>query len=456
MLPQNPGSSLTPTMRVGRHLAEVLTTHGRASDGGAIRRTSIDLLGEVHLPNPGTALRRYPHQFSGGQQQRIALALALAPQPSILVLDEPTTGLDVTTQARILELLAEVRRSRSTAMLYVSHDLGSLAKLCDRIAIMRHGRLHEIAPTGRLFAAPEAPYTRELLDSLPSLSRPPRASGLRRTTDRPAPTPAAALEVDRLLVRHGPGPGILNRNPAPPVVRGVSFRIEPGETFALVGESGSGKTTIARVVAGLWRPTEGAVRWGGKDLAPGIRRRTPEERRLIQLVYQNPDGSLNRRHRVGTIIGRPLSVFFGMDRAARRRRVAELLADVRLDPSYADRFPAQLSGGERQRVAIARALAAEPSLILCDEVLSALDVSVQAGIIELLQELQQRRGLSCLFISHDLAVVRWLARRVGVLHQGALCEVGRVEEIFARPQHPYTRTLLAAVADVPSSPPRQP
>ncbi|PIP00037.1 dipeptide ABC transporter ATP-binding protein [Pleomorphomonas carboxyditropha] len=442
-VPQNPATSLTPSMPVGRQIVETIEIHGVAR-GAAARRLAEDLLARVHLPEPQALARRYPHQLSGGQQQRVLIAMALACRPRLLVLDEPTTGLDVTTQAQILTLLADIRAEFATAMLYVSHDLAALGRLADRIAVMKDGRLVEIGPTASIVGSPRQPYTRVLLAALPDLDRPP-AGVTDDAAKRNGGEGKPLLEIDGLVAAYrGEGLSAIWRRP-PPTVRDVSFSIRRGETFALIGESGSGKSTIARAILGLTPHRRGGVRFDGRDLPADARRWQGEWRRRIQIVFQNPDASLNPRHSVAAILGRPLERFFGLRGRDRRLRAAELLESVRLDPAFLDRRPDQLSGGQRQRVAIARALAAEPEVLICDEVLSALDVSVQAEILALLRTLQAERHLTYLFISHDLAVVRWFAQSVGVLHRGEFCALGPVEEVFSPPHHPYTARLLAAV-----------
>lgn len=452
-VPQNPATSLTPTMPCGRQIEEVLDSHGLAR-GRAARQRAEALMALVGLPEPAALARRYPHQLSGGQQQRVLIAMALAGGPSLLVLDEPTTGLDATTQAQILDLLAEIQAQFGTAMLYVSHDLGALARIASRIAVMRAGRFVEIAPASAILSAPRQPYTRALIAALPRLDEPPASlqtapvaaiAGKKR--DHAGEKPSL-LSLENVAAGYG-RKGLLpwRRQPAS-AVRGISFTLRRGETFALIGESGSGKSTIARSILGLAPERGGRLRFDGRDLPASARRWDGELRRRIQIVFQNPDASLNPRHSVESILGRPLKLFFGLSRAARRQRAAELLDSVRLSAGYLDRRPYQLSGGERQRVAIARALAAEPEILICDEVLSALDVSVQAEILALLRTLQAERGLTYLFISHDLAVVRWFAHSVGVLHRGEICSLGPVEEVFSPPHHPYTAKLLAAVSPI--------
>jgi len=513
-VPQNPTTALNPSMRVGQQLAETLILHGRCRDTAAAARRTTELFDLVGLPQPGRILRRYPHELSGGQQQRVCIAMAIACDPDLIVLDEPTTGLDVTTQEQIIALLVDLRARLGTSMLYVTHDLGLLAQIADRVGVMYAGSLVEVAANRTLFAGPRHPYTQGLIASVPRIDDPdgigqrplkgllqrgelppgcpfaPRCDyaeaacaqapqrlepvkgnhvvACRRWRDiarhhegegrarRPArhiETAASLLHAEGLTLAYGVRHGLLGRLfPGKPslVVRNLDLDIAPGEVFALVGESGSGKSTVARAVSGLLKPTAGSIRLNGKALAPLVGERSRDERRDIQYIFQNPDASLNPRARVGTILARPLAMFGSG--GGMREAIAAALADVRLDQSYAGRYPDELSGGERQRVAIARALIAQPSLLLCDEILSALDVSVQASIIELLRKLRAERDVAMLFISHDLSVVRTLADRVGVLFRGVVMEAGTVEKIFSPPFHPYTLSLLEAVPRIDSEP----
>ncbi|MGJ1427109.1 dipeptide ABC transporter ATP-binding protein [Clavibacter sepedonicus] len=426
---QNAGQALTPSMRVGRQLREALESHGLPSEDERVE----ELIRLVRLPDPATIVRRYPHQLSGGQQQRIAIAMAVAARPRVLVLDEPTTALDVVTQAAVLTLIRDLARELGMAVLLVSHDLGVVSTMVDEIAVMRDGVIVEHRPTAELFASPEHAYTRELLAAIP---RGPATAAPLPAPDSEAPMVAA----DGLVVRYARG--------LPPAVSDVSFTIAPRETLAVVGESGSGKTTLATALAGLVPTESGTFRFTGDgvtgDLTRAVAGRSPELRRAVQLVFQNADTSLNPRRTVGAAIARPLKLFTGR---ASAERVGEILTEVGLSPDFAARLPSQLSGGQRQRVGIARALAAGPQLVIADEITTALDVRVQAEILDLLARLQRDKGLSCLFISHDLAVVRGVADRVAVMTGGRIVEIGPTERVFQGPNHPYTRQLLAATLE---------
>ncbi|MBI0300632.1 ABC transporter ATP-binding protein, partial [Streptomyces sp. PRKS01-29] len=443
MVAQNAGHALTPSMRIGRQIAEA---------GGEVPVT--DLLEQVRLPRPRELARRYPHELSGGQQQRVAIAMAIAARPKVLVLDEPTTGLDVITQRGVLDLVGALREELGLAAVLVSHDLGVVARMADEVCVLRAGRVVEAAPTRRLFAAPADPYTRRLLASVPRIADAGLAvvgeDGTREIRPRADAVDAAVdvVDVREVTIDYG----------ASRAVDGVSFHVRRGEVLALVGESGSGKSTIAWSLAGLRVPSGGTMKAtsggasgrasggssggssdGEGDLAAPARRRPVALRRTVQLVFQNADTALNPRRSVGDAVRRPLR-FFGTagSRGEAASRARQLIADVRLDPDFADRLPAQLSGGQRQRIGIARALAGEPDLLIADEITTALDVSVQADVLRLLDDLRRERELACLFISHDLAVVRGIADRVVVLRRGVVVEEGPTDAVFAAPGHPYT------------------
>jgi len=435
---QNAGHALTPSMRIGRQIAEA---------GGSV--PVVDLLEQVRLPRPAELARRYPHELSGGQQQRVAIAMAVAARPKVLVLDEPTTGLDVVTQRGVLDLIAALRDELGLAAVLVSHDLGVVAHMADEVTVLRSGRVVEAAPTRTLFTAPQDPYTRRLLASVPRLDDAGLAvvgeTGEREVRPKvpvPDDSPVAVSAVD-VTVDYG----------SARAVHGVSFDVRRGEVLALVGESGSGKSTLAWTLAGLRTPSGGTMthqpgHTDPGDLARPAGRRPLSLRRRVQLVFQNADTSLNPRRSVGDAIRRPLRFFGTADsRPQAAERARGLITDVRLDPDLADRLPAQLSGGQRQRIGIARALAGEPDVLIADEITTALDVSVQADVLRLLDDLRRERQLACLFISHDLAVVRGIADRVVVLRNGVVVEEGPTDAVFASPGHPYTRQLMAAALE---------
>ncbi|MGP4046051.1 dipeptide ABC transporter ATP-binding protein [Streptomyces sp. 2A115] len=433
MVGQNAGQALTPSMRIGRQIAEA---------GGEV--PVVDLLDQVRLPRPAELARRYPHELSGGQQQRVAIAMAIAARPKLLVLDEPTTGLDVVTQRGVLDLIGTLRDELGLAAVLVSHDLGVVAHMADEVSVLRSGRIVEAAPTGRLFAAPQVPYTRRLLASVPRLDDEGLAlvgeTGEREVRPRtavPDDSPPAVSARD-ITIDYG----------SSRAVDGVSFDVRRGEVVALVGESGSGKSTLAWTLAGLRTPSGGTMTHESGDLARPAGKRPLSLRRRVQLVFQNADTSLNPRRTVGDAVRRPLR-FFGTagSRTEAAARARELISDVRLDPALAERLPAQLSGGQRQRIGIARALAGEPDVLIADEITTALDVSVQADVLRLLDDLRRERELACLFISHDLAVVRGIADRVVVLRHGVVVEEGPTDSVFSDPGHPYTRQLMAAVLE---------
>lgn len=433
LVAQNAGDCLTPSMRVGEQIREVLAVHGLPAGQEQV----LELLQRVRLPDPHVLARRYPHQLSGGQQQRVTIAMAVATEPRILVLDEPTTALDVVTQAAVLALVNELRDELGMAVLIVSHDLGVVSAVADEVIVMREGTAVEDGRTTEVLRAPQHDYTRALLAAAP------RVEG-----ESPQ---LAELAKDEVLACTG----IDIRYPRAPrrAVTDFSLQIRRAETVALVGESGSGKSTVATALAGLVQIEAGrtALRDAdgtAHDLRQEASRRALPVRRSVQMVFQNADLALNPRRTVGDAIARPLAVFKRKPRgAARKQEVTDLLTEVGLGPEFAGRLPAQLSGGQRQRVGIARALAAQPALLIADEITTALDVSVQADVLQLLDDLRSRRGLACLFISHDLAVVRSVAHRILVMKSGYVVESAPAEQLFRAPRHPYTRTLLEAVVE---------
>ena len=428
---QDPSTSLNPFLTVGRQITESLETH-RGLGRHAARMRAIELLEAVGLPNPDERVDAYPHQFSGGQRQRAMIAIALACDPALLIADEPTTALDVTTQAQIIELVRELQRERGTAVVWISHDLGVIGQLADDVLVLRDGETVEHAPTAQLYADPQQAWTRELLQARPRI-----VAGSGREVP-PASEPL--LEVENLDVRFTiPTPTGRRTVHA---VDDVSFTVHRGTTLALVGESGSGKSTIANALTRLVKPHGGTATLSGDDVFRARR----ADRRRIAMVFQDPFASLDPRRTVGDALAEPLRVHaLEGDYAGRRRRNDELLDQVDLPRAFAERFPHELSGGQRQRVSIARALALEPELIILDEATASLDVSVQARVLTLLKRLQDEQGLTYLFIAHDLAIVQDMSHSVVVLQNGRVVEAAPGRELFAAPRDEYTRRLLAAV-----------
>ncbi|MFJ2031747.1 dipeptide ABC transporter ATP-binding protein [Streptosporangium sp. NPDC087985] len=442
LIPQDPSNSLNPVKTIGAQIGEALRIH-RRGDRRAVARRVIELLDRVGLSDPELRARQFPHELSGGMRQRVLIAGAIALEPRLIIADEPTSALDVTVQRRILDLIDGLRAEFGTAVLFVTHDLGVAADRSDRLIVMKEGRIEEQGTTQAVLAAPNAGYTRQLLGDAPALS-------VRefRVPDPPASAPDNAIVV-RDLVKEFP----TGRQPFR-AVDGVSFEVRRGSTHALVGESGSGKTTTARMVVRFTDPTSGSVTIGGTETA-GLRGAALRRlRRRVQLVYQNPAGSLDPRQPVAEIVEEPLRNFRLGDRAARRIRVRDLLDQVALPATVLTRRPRELSGGQRQRVAIARALAVDPEVVVLDEAVSALDVTVQAQILDLLQDLQRDLGLTYLFISHDLLVVRQISHTLSVMNKGRIVEFGTTQQVFTSPQHGYTRELLAAIPGVAAEPVR--
>ncbi|NRG39637.1 ABC transporter ATP-binding protein [Rathayibacter sp. VKM Ac-2835] len=441
MVFQEPGTALNPVFTVGWQIAEGLRAHASVSRKEA-RQRAIDVLRTVGIPEPEKRVDYYPHQFSGGQKQRVVIAMALVLDPGLIVADEPTTALDVTVQAEILDLLRRCRDDFGTSIVLITHNMGVVADLADRVAVMYQGELVEEAPVAELFAAPKAEYTRTLLAAVPHVGQ-----GVARAKER-AIERAGAPEAETLVLAEDlriQYPGRLGR-PGFVAVDGVSFRIRAGEVLGLVGESGSGKTTIGRAIAGLTPVTGGSLRVLGKEMR-GIRERAFRPvRGDIGFVFQDPASSFNPLLTIAECVAEPLIVHGrARDAGAARKRVDELLEAVQLPRSYGDRYPHELSGGQRQRASLARSLALEPKLLIADEPTSALDVSVQARVLELFAELQREFGFASLFISHDLAVVDLLADRIAVLYRGELVEEGTGEEVLSAPKHAYTQRLLASL-----------
>ncbi|WP_410873038.1 dipeptide ABC transporter ATP-binding protein [Nocardia sp. A7] len=435
LIPQDPGVSLNPVQRIGTQVAEVLLIHGLATRRSAPEAV-VDLLERAGMPDPRTRADQYPHELSGGMRQRALIAIAIAANPALIIADEPTSALDVTVQRLILDHITSLTETLGTAVLLVTHDLGVAADRAQRIAVMSRGRIVESGPTREILDNPRDPYTQQLLRSVPG------RSGVRARPRRPGTEPLLAVEN---LVKEFPLPRAKIRAKIVRAVDDVSFSLHRGETLALVGESGSGKSTTARMILRLAPPTSGRIVFDGDDVTAGKGARLRALRRRAQVIYQNPYESLDPRFSIQEVISEPLRVFGVGDRASRAARARELLDRVALPTSTLGRRPAELSGGQRQRVAIARALALSPELVVCDEPVSALDVSVQAQILDLFAELQAETGVAYLFISHDLAVVRQIAHRVAVMRQGRIVEIGTTEELFDNPTHEYTRQLLAAI-----------
>ena len=509
-LPQDTATALNPALRVGRQIAEVFQLH-KGLDHRHALAAGADMLGRVGIPDPERAMHRYPHEFSGGQQQRIAIAIALGPGPEVVILDEPTTGLDVTVQALVNTLIVDLIRAERMTALYVSHNLALLAVLCDELRILYAGQVVEAGSATEVYFAPEHPYTRDLVAAVPHhlddrpvrgiAGTPPQSvvldscafgprCGFRqeacavtvplsvlatggaqsrqvrcvragepalagaRIMDRsapdlkPDPAPAGDVPAQPLLAATGVSVTYTHAGQSMTALDNLSLTVAPGEVVGVVGESGSGKSTLLRALAGLLVPRAGTLDVGGSAVPWPCGRRSSDVRREIQIVFQNPDASLNPRQSIGAIIDHPLRKFRpALDRDQRLRRIREVFGQLRLSPDLLDRYPAALSGGQRQRVALARALIADPAVVLCDEITSALDVSVQASILELLGDLRRATGLAMIFVTHDLGVLRTVADRALVLEAGQLRETGAVAQLLEAPRHEYTATLVRSIPD---------
>jgi peptide/nickel transport system ATP-binding protein len=465
MIFQEPLTSLNPVLRIAEQITEVLRQH-TALDGRQARQRAAELLDRVHLPRPVQLLDEYPHQLSGGQRQRVMIAMAIACNPRLLIADEPTTALDVTTQAQILALLGELRRDLDMGLLLITHDLGVVAEQADRVLVMHDGRVLEQATTGQLFSHPAHPYSRGLLgaslrkdaprhyrrERLAEIRATPRTEGghdfaLSDTALRPGLTLAAEpARTDAPLLAVRDLTKTFHRGGEPlAAVRGVSFDLWRGETLGLVGQSGCGKSTLGKLVLRLLREDGGTLSFADRDITELSDKQLKPFRRQAQMVFQDPYGSLNPRHTVGEILDAVQRLHLDLDKTGRQRAAREMLDAVGLPADSLQRYPHEFSGGQRQRIGIARALVLRPSLIVCDEPVSALDVSVQAQVLNLLVDLRQAYGLSYLFISHDLSVVRYIADRVMVMQAGRIAETGTPEQLWQAPRHPYTRSLIDAV-----------
>jgi peptide/nickel transport system ATP-binding protein len=496
-VPQDPASSLNPALRIGLQLMEVLEVHDFGGSGAARKARIKEMMSEVLLPTDDEYLERYPHQLSGGQQQRVGLAMAFACRPSVIVLDEPTTGLDVSTQEHVLKTIRQLTRDHGVAALYITHDLAVVADLADDVAVMYAGRVVEQGTVGEIFGDPAHPYTRHLVAAAPDIAGKKQIVGLSGRAPSPGKRPdgcsfaprcelvseecrvsfpatvsvaeqhtAACIKIGKRndvvasarqsATASKQGDSIVElRNVSAGysgniVVHDVSLTIRKGECLALVGESGSGKTTFSRAIGGLHREWTGTISLNGESLKTMARQRSVVQRLGIQYVFQNPYGSLNPRRTVGDSISRPLMIG-GNSKSDSRKLVLEVLDKVNLPNSYANKYPDQLSGGERQRVAIARALVSNPEVLVCDEVTSALDVLVQAAIVDLLGDLRKQLGLAMLFVTHNLPLVRSIADEVAVMSEGRIVEVGVAESVIGNPQHQYTKSLITATPSIERS-----
>jgi peptide/nickel transport system ATP-binding protein len=434
MVFQEPMTALNPLMRIGDQALEMFEAHGLLSPRER-RRKVLDLAHEVGLPDPERIVRAYPHQLSGGQRQRAMIAMALALEPAVLVADEPTTALDVTTQAQILSLIRDLQRRRNMAVMFITHDFGVVADIANRVVVLRQGQVMEQGSASEVLNHPQHAYTKALLAAVPSMQPPPRP---------PLGDRAKAIEVVGLDKTYVTADGWFRPDRKVRAASEVSFEIRKGETLGLVGESGSGKSSVARLVMRLLEADRGTVRLGDVDLTRLSGKALREQRHRIQMIFQDPFASLNPRRKVGASISAG-PIANGLDPNAARQRARELLALVGLDPGAMERYPHEFSGGQRQRIGIARALALEPEIIVADEAVSALDVSVQAQVLALLEDLKSRLGLSMLFITHDLRVAAKICDRIAVMQGGVIVELQPTAALFGAPQHPYTRELLAAV-----------
>ncbi|WNS75137.1 ABC transporter ATP-binding protein [Bacillus sp. DTU_2020_1000418_1_SI_GHA_SEK_038] len=439
MIFQDPMTSLNPTIRIGKQIAESLIKHQKLSKKEA-KNQAIELLKLVGIRDSETRYNQYPHEFSGGMRQRVMIAIALACRPTLLIADEPTTALDVTIQAQILNLMKNMQERFGTSIILITHDLGVVAGMCDRVVVMKNGEIVETGTTEEIFESPKHPYTLKLLNALPRLNE--------KKKPKPAPLILPGIDSSKSLLEvHGLKQYFdLGKGNVLKAVDNISFQIKPGETLGLVGESGSGKSTTGRAILRLHEPTGGEVLYQGIPVNRLTQNEMKTMRRHMQMIFQDPYASLNPRFKVLDIIGQALDIHKLSDsKEARKKRVEELLDMVGLEPSHALRYPHEFSGGQRQRIGIARALAVEPKFIVCDEPLSALDVSIQSQVVTLLEDLQHRLGLTYLFIAHDLSMVKHISDRVAVMYRGKIVELAESEELYSNPQHAYTKSLLSAI-----------
>ncbi|MCM3179143.1 dipeptide ABC transporter ATP-binding protein [Cytobacillus horneckiae] len=440
MIFQDPMTSLNPTIRIGNQMTETMLKHNKDLSKQTAKAEAIELLKLVGIPNPEARYSQYPHEFSGGMRQRAMIAMALSCRPKLLIADEPTTALDVTIQAQILNLMKNMQERFGTSIILITHDLGVVAGMCDRVVVMKDGEIVEKGTTEEIFEQPKHPYTIKLLNALPKLHEKKKAKPAPRISENINPN-EPLLQVRSLKQHFDMGKGNVLK-----AVDDISFFIKPGETLGLVGESGSGKSTTGRAILRLNEPTAGEILYQGIPVNQLNTKEMKMMRRHMQMIFQDPYASLNPRFKVLDIIGQALDIHkLVKSKAERRERVEELLEMVGLDAAHAMRYPHEFSGGQRQRIGIARALAVEPKFIVCDEPLSALDVSIQAQIVKLLDNLQQRLGLTYLFIAHDLSMVKHISDRVAVMFGGKIVELAESEELYTNPQHEYTKSLLSAI-----------
>jgi peptide/nickel transport system ATP-binding protein len=466
MIFQDPQTSLNPLMTIEDQLIETIQAHSDVSDSAA-RKRAVDLLEEIGIRNAAERIKAYPHQFSGGMRQRVVIALAICTDPEVIIADEPTTALDVAVQSQVLDLIRKLARDRQIAFMLITHDIGVIAQIADRVTVMRKGKVMETGGTPQVLGAPTHPYTRALMDAVPPLDRriarfrvPEEEGTAGVVTGNTAEKwllegqqyALMGLTLQDLCVRFAGPRTSLFRKPEPYVaLRDVNLEVRPGSIMGLVGESGSGKSTLAKAITGLITPSSGVMRLGDEVLPAGkARSRHHPSRQLVQMVFQDPYSSLNSRHRIGAILTEPLWFYgFVPDAKERERLAAAMLELVGMAPDAIDKYPHQFSGGQRQRIAVARALLARPRFMICDEPTSALDVSIQAEILNLLKDLQSMFGLTILFISHNLAVVRQMADDTAVLRNGVIEEMGATEDLFARPKAEYTQKLLSLTPVMP-------